>query len=203
MKYRLLDEFKDVGEGAIYELEHEGSDYYNVKGLGKEYRIHKKYVEWNLDRFERVEEPIEEKRQKYRLLKDTVSYMAIIHKGVEFEFNGENLYINKNGWYFCKDIVENNPEWFEKIEEATKEKPIYSIGEEVEYLYDKYANVAEGLWFKGVVLDLLDYRVLKISRTILAKKDFIYVPIEDIRKIQHNKEVIIDGIEYIPKPLKQ
>lgn len=54
--------------------------------------------------------------KRYRLLKDIPSAVRIIPAGTEFE-EFEKSYANKEWkWWFAKEVVENNPEWFELID---------------------------------------------------------------------------------------
>ena len=59
--------------------------------------------------------------KKYRLLKDAPSAVSVIPAGAEFE-EFEKCYCNRKGkWWFAKEVVENNPEWFEEIKEGEDE----------------------------------------------------------------------------------
>lgn len=62
--------------------------------------------------------------KKYRLLKDSASFLSIIPAGTEFEAVSqyEMPYCDKERrWWFAKEVVENNPDWFEEIKEGEDE----------------------------------------------------------------------------------
>lgn len=58
--------------------------------------------------------------KRYRLIKDAPSAVSVIPAGAEFE-EFEKCYCKKGKWWFSKEVVENNPEWFEEIKEGEDE----------------------------------------------------------------------------------
>lgn len=56
-----------------------------------------------------------EEKKVYRLLKDTINQIGIIPAGMELEENGQLYCDKKSGTYFHKELVEENPEWFELV----------------------------------------------------------------------------------------
>jgi len=59
--------------------------------------------------------------KRYRLLKDTITKCGIVYKGTEVicdnNCNSYESYTSNREFkiWFNKDVVENNPEWFEEI----------------------------------------------------------------------------------------
>lgn len=74
------------------------------------------------DSFKAISVPCETyktKNMKYRLLKDTINALNIFKKGRIVEYSNGGFYYDKiSGDIFTQKLVENNPEWFEKIDDT-------------------------------------------------------------------------------------